>query len=424
VARELAAEDAREHGEQAQLRDAIVRTVRWYLATAHAAGQMIETLRPGVIDASGDSSTTIGFADRAAAVAWYETEQPNIALIVRAACENGCDREAWQLAVTLVPLNATAGDLEEWLEIAELALDAAQRLGDRSGVAHVQLTRATALSLTHRPVEALAALRAAREILAETDEVLTLIDADNRLGLLCRTERNLDESAACFRRVLDQATQAGSLLWQAQALANLADAAEAAGGDSRSAGHAEQALALFERANAEPHMRIGPLLILARIRRKADRLDAAKDLLRQAAAMLDAAGTNRFLAYAVAFERAAQDLAAGDAEGAAENYRRCRDLARSLKDRGREVRAAAGLAEALTRLGHSCEAVDLARATVALSQEHATPFDTAAARWALSCALSADGREDEAAAVRASAARDLAAYTDPAALRLRASLLV
>jgi len=423
--RAFAADQARERDDEAQRREALARAVRWYLRTAHVSGQAIEALRPGVLDEPVETAAVSAKrVDHRAAVLWYEAEQANLSPIAHAASEIGLDREAWQLAVTLGPLHATAGGLDEWLEIAQIGLDSAERVGDRGGQAHVQMTRATALTLTRRSGEALEALQAAREVFTEVRDLPQMIDAENRLGLLHRSDRDLEMAEACFRRVLEWAGEAGLPVWQALAQGNLADLAEAGGLDEEAATRADQALATLDSAGADLNMSISPLLILARVQRKAGRLESSGQFARRAAEVLADGPGNRWLEYAVAFEQAAGALAADQAEQALEGYWRCAGLARSLGDRRREAHALTAIGRVLVHLQRVDEAVDFARTAAAISREHATAFDTAGALAVLVRALNAASRADsDAAERRAEAVRLLETYTDPAAADLRAQLL-
>ena len=423
--RAFAVDQARLVDDEGRRRDALTRVVRWYLLSAHAAGQAIESLRPGVLTVEPRSDADVvpaAIADRGDAAQWYRTEQENLPPLVRAASAAGLDREVWQLVVTLGPLHATAGSVGEWLETAEIGLEAAHRLGDRTAEAHVQLTRATALTQTGQATAAARALGAAREIFAGAADLPGLIDAENRLGLLHRSGRELAEAESCFRRVADLAEDAGLPVWRALALENLADAAEAGGLDAEAGSRAEQCLGLLREAAANPHMVVGPLLVLARVERKAGRLEQAAGRLAEAASALADASANRWLEYAVCFEAAAQDLALGRLEEALEGCWRCLSLARSLGDRRREARALTALAQALLRLGRLDDAVQFARTAAASARDDATGFDLAGALGLLAQALAADRQDAAAARARAEAAALLEAYPDPAAQALRESL--
>ncbi|WP_051451936.1 ATP-binding protein [Actinospica robiniae] len=418
--RTFAAEQARAGEAEEKRCDAVARAVRWYLHTAHAAGQKIEDLRAGVVDEIAPFPAAAKVTGRQDAAAWYQAEQANLAPIARAAREIGLDAEAWRLAVSLGPLHATAGSVDEWLEITQIGLEAAVQVDDRLGQAHVLLTRASALMLTGRPAQAGEALGAAREVFAEADDVPRMIDAENRLGLLHRSNRDLGPAGESFRSVLAQAVDAGLTVWQGVAQGNLADLAETGGWNEDAAARASDALALFEDAGADRALSISSLLVLARIERAAGRIAAARQFSDRAEAGLAETGANRWLEYAVNFEKASEELAAGRTELALEGYWRCCGLARSLGERQREARTLTAIGQALTRLGRGEEAIDFLRTAVAVGREHATAFDTAGALAGLAEACE-DGTER--ASLRAEAVRLLERYEDPAAANLRAHLL-
>jgi tetratricopeptide (TPR) repeat protein len=421
--RAYAADQARECDNEQLRQAALTRAVQWFLNCAHIAGQAIEDLRPGVVDGAGATGGAAKLTDRKSAAAWYTAEQANLTPIAHAAQQIGLEREAWQLAVTLGPLHATAGGLDEWLEITEIGLNAAERLGDRNGRAHVQMTRASALTLARRLADAIEALAEAREIFTAAGDRPATIDTENRLGLLYHADRDLEPAGACFHRVLEQAGEVSLPLWQALAHGNLAALAETGGMDAEAATRAGDALAILERTGADSGLKVSPLLVMARVERKAGRLESAEGFTDRAAVALADAGASRWLEYAVAFERADEALASDQAESALEGYWKCAALARSLGDRQREARTLAAIGETMARLGRNEEAIDFSRAAAAIAREFASPFDTASALAILVGALTATCAAEDALGHRAEAVRLLENYTDPSAEQLRARLL-
>jgi DNA-binding SARP family transcriptional activator len=66
---------------------------------------------------------------------WWEAERSALVAAVRQAAAAGLDELCWDLALTSVTLFETKGYFDDWRETARLALDAAERAGNRTGSA-------------------------------------------------------------------------------------------------------------------------------------------------------------------------------------------------------------------------------------------------------------------------------------------------
>lgn len=412
-----------EHEGEAE-RAALIRVTRWYLASIDAAGQATETLRPSVADPSLDGPEPESIADRGSAAAWYRAEHANLLPLMHAAANAGLNDETWRIAVGLGPLHSIAGSLQTWLQAAQIGLAAAQAAGDAGGEGRVLLTLATAYSLDGRPDAAAEALENALSIFTAAADLPGMIDAENRLGLLLRDLRDLAGAQVRFRRVLDLAHGERPLIWQALAWENLAEAAQTGGHGADAEQFADRAASLYEQAGAEPHMRVGPLLVLARVHREAGRLEqAGQDTERATKILTDGAVSNRWLEYAVGIERGHGHLTAGQSEQALEEFRRCAELTLELGNRPREARAATALATATLAAGRPEQASDIATTAAELARAHATGYDTAAALDVLAQALAAQDEHAAATQIYAQAADLLTTYPDPTATALRTRLL-
>ncbi|MBW4717559.1 tetratricopeptide repeat protein [Saccharothrix obliqua] len=94
-----------------------------------------------------------GFADDAAALAWFAAEHQNLLAITRTAVDLGRHERAWQLARALDTFHYRRGHLAENVSTSRLGVTAATHLGDAAAVsAHRQLGRA--LTRAGEPVEA------------------------------------------------------------------------------------------------------------------------------------------------------------------------------------------------------------------------------------------------------------------------------
>ncbi|MFE9775772.1 BTAD domain-containing putative transcriptional regulator [Streptomyces sp. NPDC005931] len=185
-----------------------------YLAAAQAAAV---TAEPGSQPCCALPSETSppgpppAFADRAAAMAWYVTERPNLTAAVAAASDAGHPELAWRIAVQMWPLIVRQVH-EGWEPTLELGLAAAATLGD--------------------------------------------IDAESRLcsllGWVLTENGNHTAALEHLRRAPDLAVRAGDQRGRVIALINWAAALERTG-DLAGAGIRREEAAQMARSLAHPH---------------------------------------------------------------------------------------------------------------------------------------------------------------------------
>jgi tetratricopeptide (TPR) repeat protein len=112
--------------EPAEREAAVDRLLAYYWETISAAATHLD---PHV--AAADRSSR--FADRMDAVAWLESERPNLVSIVRLAADTGRDAYVRDIPLALIFFFYLRRHLDEWLSTGAAALAAARRIGDRNG---------------------------------------------------------------------------------------------------------------------------------------------------------------------------------------------------------------------------------------------------------------------------------------------------
>ncbi|QFY07513.1 SARP family transcriptional regulator [Nonomuraea phyllanthi] len=85
---------------------------------------------------------------------WMERERRLLLAGVRQAAQAGLPRLCGALALSMLPLFESGGHFDDWRESHEVALAAAERAGDRTGVAALLGSLSTMCRLDHRPEEA------------------------------------------------------------------------------------------------------------------------------------------------------------------------------------------------------------------------------------------------------------------------------
>jgi tetratricopeptide (TPR) repeat protein len=398
----------------------LLRTAQWYLRSAHAASQAVQSLYRAVSLAPDDSSIEpLGFADRTAAMEWYSIERANLLALVRVVAVGGPDMITWKLAATLYPLHAAQGTVDDWLESAALGLAAARRLEDTSAQAALQQIVGMAYRVAGDLAAAATCHHAAFELFTVLDDQHGVLEAGNSLGLIHLERRELQHAAERFEQGIALARDSALHQWSVTLLDNLAGTHAEAGRFEAAADLAKQALDLCRSARIDPWLHIDPLLTLTRVNRETGQLERAETHLSAAAQIIASGIMYRSLEYAVRREQAALSLALGEREQSLGYFQQCLNISRTLGDHRREGLAFDGIGQALRALDRTEEAVSFHRTACALLRERANPCDTAEALTHLAVALLQTGHAELATAVVAEAQTVLSTFTDSRAAALR-----
>ena len=199
------------------------RMLDHYLHTACAADRLAnQWWQAPIIVAPPDAGVTVeDLPDRPAAMDWLTAEEQVLLACVNVAAEHGFDAYAVQLAYALRDFLFLAGYWHDLVSVQLTALAAAERLGDRVGLAAAHRAAGAAYTRLDRADEALMHLRAAIDLLGQLGDpagkaraLLTVGDVLNRQG---------DHRAAALsaHEALELFQQAGDRLGQARAVNNV-----------------------------------------------------------------------------------------------------------------------------------------------------------------------------------------------------------
>ncbi len=175
----VAAERPHDEETEQQRTAAVRRLLTWYVNTAHAAAQLIPPLpehtRP---DLPEPAVSPPEFGDRDQAVAWCDTELPNLALAARAGARMDLHSLVVQLATSLRGYFYLRKPRQDWTGVLRLGVACAQTMGDRDGEYRMTSNLGVALGQTRQLNPAIAtleqALRIARELGHTDRECATL----------------------------------------------------------------------------------------------------------------------------------------------------------------------------------------------------------------------------------------------------------
>lgn len=160
----LFAGELAERDDARERQAAIRRVLDYYLNTAAAANRHVQPARAGLRapEASVGPSPPIG--DYSQAMEWFSVELATLLSAIESAAEHGFESHAWRLAWECTVFLRRTGRRTERARVHRIALDAAERCGDRAARATSLRTLADALARLDQPQEAAALLR---ESLAE-----------------------------------------------------------------------------------------------------------------------------------------------------------------------------------------------------------------------------------------------------------------
>jgi tetratricopeptide (TPR) repeat protein len=198
---------ATEVAEQNVAEPALRRLVDHYLHTAFAGDRLLEPLRPAIrLDPAAPGTQPDRLSEAAAALAWFESEHPNLLAAQQAAIERGWHTLVWQLAWALSTFHFRRGHLYDELAVWQAGLAAAEHLPEPSA----------------------------------------RISANKNLGYAHSTLGRHEEATRHFQQALALAEHTGDRGGQADAHHALASVSAQSGNDRQALAHATRALHLYQ----------------------------------------------------------------------------------------------------------------------------------------------------------------------------------
>jgi tetratricopeptide (TPR) repeat protein len=125
-----AAERAEVDSNATECREAVRRALDLYLAFVQGAVEFITSSRPVLVE-----STTAGFRDYEAALAWLDCERPNLFAAVHQAAHYDFTDSAWKLVAAMWPYLDLRKPWNDWWGLLMIGLTCARRADDGFGVA-------------------------------------------------------------------------------------------------------------------------------------------------------------------------------------------------------------------------------------------------------------------------------------------------
>ncbi len=195
------------------------RTLDHYLHTAHRAARLMNPYHyPVPLDPVQPGVSVEPLDGHDAALAWFTAEHAVLLDAIRQAVDAGFDRHAWQLAWALVGFLDRCGHWDDCAAIHRCAVQAASRLGDRAGQAHMRRGLGIACARLGRYQEAHSHLRLALDLYHEAGDDTGQAHTHRSLAWLFERQGRYPEALRHARLAFDRLRAAGHQAGQAQAL--------------------------------------------------------------------------------------------------------------------------------------------------------------------------------------------------------------
>jgi tetratricopeptide (TPR) repeat protein len=419
--RAYALDQARTIDSEADRRETIDRILRWYIATATQASAILlpgEDTRVKLPAGFGPDAMT--FKDIAAAFDWFDIERANLVANARFAMESGLPRRVWELAMVLSPIHANYFMFDDWSLLSELAVAAAEEIGDQAGLATALDNRGTFLFRRRLLQDAKAAQTRAMSIQQEIGDQRGVLRSLNALGLIGLRTRELSEAAAYFTDTAHKARGAGDLWRERMAQMNLAEAHLDAG-DAAQAVEIATSLPQFFADRQEQAYEGNALWLLSWGRRLLGDHAAALTAIEAALQIAENANNRMWEAWWLV-EAARVHLTLGDTDEAMRCCRMAASLERQIGDHSREATALDCTGEVLLATGNAEDAAAFHREAARMHQQLGDQWQEALATMHLADCEQALGLEDASREHLAAALTLLQPFPDDRAMQLRADL--
>jgi DNA-binding SARP family transcriptional activator len=139
--RSYAAEQSSQLDSEQDRRAAIHRMLDHYLHTAYQAALLADRRPAQITEPPQAGVTPEPLRTRAEAVAWLQEERSVLIAVTAQAAEAGLDSYGWQIPRVVRDFMYSSGHWQDWSAVNQLAVDAAERLGDHAqlGWAHKEI---------------------------------------------------------------------------------------------------------------------------------------------------------------------------------------------------------------------------------------------------------------------------------------------
>jgi tetratricopeptide (TPR) repeat protein len=366
--RAYALDQARTTDSEAVRRDTLDRMLRWYIASASRAAELLSPGDRFLVDGSPpEGPAPLTLETPAAALEWFDLERPNLVASAEAALQAGLPRRAWELAMVLNPIHAQHFTFDDWDAHTASAVTAAETLADRTALASALDIRGRFLFRRRALDQAKATHARALAVRQQLDDQQGVCRSLNALGLVCLRTRELTQAVAYFTDTAERARADQDAHWEGLGCMNLAEA-QLEAEDTVSALETIRPLPQFFADRGDPAYEGNALWLLAWAERLAGNLAAAQTAIDRALSIAEQASNRMWEAWWLV-EAARVHLASGELTQAMDCCRMAASLERQIGDHSREATALDCAGEVLLATGNAQDAADFHRGAARIHGE-------------------------------------------------------
>ncbi|MEU8260489.1 tetratricopeptide repeat protein [Micromonospora sp. NPDC048999] len=310
--------------EDAGLPAARRRGLEHYLHTALVADRILWPHRdPLGVSPAAAGVAAEGFADRAAALAWFDAEHAVLLAGLDLAARCGLDGHVWPLAWAATNFFARRGHWSDWVRAGQAGVAAARRQGDRAAEAEAHRTVGGAYVRLHRFDAAREHYQQALELFARLGDLVGQGYTYRSLGWLCEQQGDIGEALRQDQRALELFQRADHERGVASTLNSVGWCHALLGDHDQAIVHCRRSLALLERLG-DPVGMAGAWDSLGYAYRHRD-LRQAISCYREALTLYQRLGDRPNEAITLRYLGETQH-AAGDSDAARRSWRRSLDI--------------------------------------------------------------------------------------------------
>ncbi|MFC5188090.1 tetratricopeptide repeat protein [Actinomadura harenae] len=216
LVRQYATTLSEQHADTDHRDQALQRLLTVYLHTAGAADAHL--------DPTATDPAARGFATREQALAWLDTELPNLSAAAHTAAETGHLHTAITLPLVLARFLGWRRLFNDWITLSALARDTAARTGDRTAEGMALNNLGIALQQMRQFEEAITTHQDAAAIYRETGDRHSEGQALNNLGIALQQMRRFEEAITAQQDAAAILRETGDRHGEGQALHSLGSA--------------------------------------------------------------------------------------------------------------------------------------------------------------------------------------------------------
>lgn len=262
--RVYAAERALEEETTEERSAAIRRLLNWYLQVTAAANEWVAVRCQHIELGLPLVPSRAAFPGYAEALAFLDTEAPNLIAAVALAPSFGLHDMAWKLALAMDGWFRLRKPWTSWVATQETGLASARLLGDLTAEAWIRGKLAAPLLYREEALpDALDQLYRAREIHLRQGDELSLVNVLVNIGLGLQRQGQLGRAEEYMTDAIAIARKVGSDVKESAALINLANLQQELGRSSDALRHGHQALAIARRTE-DIHVECAALILIGR----------------------------------------------------------------------------------------------------------------------------------------------------------------